>query len=95
MLQQMEARQVAARGQQGASAATEPAAKVDPSAAADMKPCRRCGRTNRRRMIALMSAWYAAQAGVFSEGGYFYLCPRCYHRYFGSQPVRPTPPPRR
>ncbi|HSJ24720.1 MAG TPA: hypothetical protein VK929_08645 [Longimicrobiales bacterium] len=31
-------------------------------------------------MIALMARWYAPAAGVDCDGGYFYLCPRCYRR---------------
>jgi hypothetical protein len=45
---------------------------------ADMKPCRRCGRTDPRRMIALMTLWFGRFAGLDSAAGYFYLCPRCY-----------------
>jgi hypothetical protein len=62
---------------------------------ADMKPCRRCGRTHRRRMVALMSAWYAHRAGVFCEGGYFYLCPSCYRRFFGADEGSDHPRPAR
>lgn len=57
-----------------------------PPGPADMQPCRRCGYTHRRRMIALMARWYALPAGVDCDGGYFYLCPRCYHRLFGNLP---------
>jgi hypothetical protein len=43
-----------------------------------MRPCRRCGQTNPRRMIALMSLWFGHYAGFRPEAGYFYLCPACY-----------------
>ncbi len=43
-----------------------------------MEPCTRCGAIDRHRMIALMSRWFAAHAGLALEGGYFYLCPACY-----------------
>jgi hypothetical protein len=45
---------------------------------ADMKPCRQCGTTDPRRMIALMTLWFGRFAGVDPDGGYFYLCPSCY-----------------
>lgn len=53
-------------------------AKLDQRGAADMRPCDRCGRTDPRRMIALMAHWFAGPAGVSRRGGYFYLCPDCY-----------------
>jgi hypothetical protein len=31
-------------------------------------------------MIALMGLWYARYAQLPADGGYFYLCPRCYER---------------
>ena len=43
-----------------------------------MEPCNRCGAVDRHRMIALMSRWFAAHAGLPLEAGYFYLCPACY-----------------
>ena len=43
-----------------------------------MRPCRRCGQTNPRRMFALMSLWFGPYAGVRPEPGYFYLCPNRY-----------------
>lgn len=48
---------------------------------ADMKPCRRCGRTDPRRMVALMTLWFGHRAGVPLDHGYFYLCPTCYETY--------------
>lgn len=47
-------------------------------APADMRPCNRCGRTDPRRMIALMTLWFGPPAGLIPEPGYFYLCPSCY-----------------
>jgi hypothetical protein len=73
----------------------------------DMRPCTRCGRTDRRRMVALMSLWFAARAGIPPDHGYFYLCPACYRRLIdpgppalaaeersepGSSPLRPADP---
>jgi hypothetical protein len=48
-----------------------------------MRPCRRCGQTNPRRMFALMSLWFGPYAGVRPEPGYFYLCPNCYQSCIG------------
>lgn len=45
---------------------------------ADLRPCARCGYTHPRRMIALMRLWFARWAELPADGGYFYLCPRCY-----------------
>jgi hypothetical protein len=61
--------------------------------AADMQPCRRCGFRHPRRMVALMARWYAVPAGVPCEGGYFYLCPRCYDRLVlaGEEQTGPLP----
>jgi hypothetical protein len=71
-----------------------------------MRPCRRCGQTNPRRMIALMTLWFGQYAGLRPESGYFYLCPACYQsciaphaadvmlRLADSHPVRRAPPPR-
>jgi hypothetical protein len=59
-----------------------------PDARACMRPCRVCGRTNRRRMHALMTLWFGHYAGVPFDHGYFYLCPRCYTRYI--PPPDPT-----
>jgi hypothetical protein len=71
-----------------------------------MRPCRRCGYTNPRRMIALMSLWFGHYAGQRPEPGYFYLCPACYqnciaphasdimHRLTESHPVRRGTVPR-
>jgi hypothetical protein len=44
-------------------------------------------------MVALMARWYAGPAGVPCEGGYFYLCPRCYDRLIlpGEEQTGPLP----
>jgi hypothetical protein len=55
--------------------------RTPPDTRACMRPCRVCGRTNRRRMHALMTLWFGHYAGVPYDHGYFYLCPRCYTRY--------------
>ena len=44
----------------------------------DMRPCRACGRTDMRRMYALMALWFGTLLEHHVEGGYFYLCPTCY-----------------
>jgi hypothetical protein len=49
-----------------------------PRGHADMRPCRRCGRTDPHRMFALMTLWFARFADLPLHGGYFYLCPQCY-----------------
>jgi hypothetical protein len=71
-----------------------------------MRPCRRCGKTDPRRMIALMSLWFGEYAGFRAEVGYFYLCPSCYHsciaphageivhRLTEAHPARHAAPPR-
>ncbi len=43
-----------------------------------MERCTRCGATDPLRMFGLMSHWFASPAGLALEGGYFYLCPRCF-----------------
>ncbi len=43
-----------------------------------MESCNRCGATDPLRMYGLMSHWFAPHAGLALEGGYFYLCPRCF-----------------
>jgi hypothetical protein len=48
------------------------------STAPDLKPCVLCGRTNPRRMVALMTHWYGRYIDLPEDQGYFYLCPRCY-----------------
>jgi hypothetical protein len=48
---------------------------------ADMRPCSRCGRTDRRRMVALMTLWFGRFAELPVDHGYFYLCPACYARF--------------
>jgi hypothetical protein len=46
-----------------------------------MRPCARCGRTDERRMHALMTLWFGRFAELPLQGGYFYLCPRCYQQF--------------
>lgn len=41
-------------------------------------PCLRCGRTDARRMIGLMTLWFSRFLEEPADGGYFYLCPACY-----------------
>jgi len=41
-------------------------------------PCKRCGRTDPRKMIGLMNLWFGRFLELPLEGGYFYLCPACY-----------------
>jgi hypothetical protein len=53
-----------------------------------MRPCRRCGRTDRRHMHALMTLWFGRFVELPVEAGYFYLCPRCYTRF-----IAPHVPP--
>ncbi len=43
-----------------------------------MEPCARCGVVDPHLMFGLMSRWFALPAGLQLEGGYFYLCPRCF-----------------
>ena len=43
-----------------------------------MRPCRACGRTDVRRMYALMALWFGGLIEPHVESGYFYLCPTCY-----------------
>ena len=43
-----------------------------------MEPCNRCGAVDPLCMYGLMSHWFASSAGLALEGGYFYLCPRCF-----------------
>jgi hypothetical protein len=51
-----------------------------PRGRADMRPCRRCGRTDPHRMFALMTLWFGRLADLPLHGGYFYLCPACYEQ---------------
>ncbi len=44
----------------------------------ELRPCRRCGRTDPERMLGLMTLWFGALADLPPQGGYFYLCPSCY-----------------
>ncbi len=44
-----------------------------------MESCARCGATDPLCMYGLMSHWFAAPAGLTLDGGYFYLCPRCFN----------------
>jgi hypothetical protein len=43
-----------------------------------MEACARCGVVDPHLMFGLMSRWFALPAGLELEGGYFYLCPRCF-----------------
>jgi len=43
-----------------------------------MEPCARCGVVDPHLMFGLMSRWFGLPAGLAIEGGYFYLCPRCF-----------------
>jgi hypothetical protein len=63
-----------------ALADTDPAPLPRLAAVADMRPCTRCGRVDRRRMVALMTLWFGHYVGVPLDHGYFYLCPDCYDR---------------
>lgn len=45
-----------------------------------LRPCRVCGQTDPRCMIALMTYWFGRYADLPIESGYFYLCPRCHER---------------
>jgi hypothetical protein len=40
--------------------------------------CLRCGKTNPRRMIGLMTVFFGEYVELPPEPGYFYLCPKCY-----------------
>lgn len=43
-----------------------------------MPDCLRCGKTNPRRMIGLMTVFFGEYVELPPEPGYFYLCPKCY-----------------
>jgi hypothetical protein len=43
-----------------------------------LPPCIRCGRTNPRKMIGLMTLWFGPFVDMRPDHGYFYLCPDCY-----------------
>lgn len=40
--------------------------------------CNRCGKTDPRRMIGLMTLWFGPFVDMRPDYGYFYLCPACY-----------------
>jgi hypothetical protein len=42
-------------------------------------PCIRCGKTDPRRMIGLMTLWFGPFVDIRPDHGYFHLCPACYH----------------
>jgi hypothetical protein len=43
--------------------------------------CTRCGNTDPRRMVGLMTLWFGPFVGLRSTTGYFYLCPPCYEEH--------------
>jgi hypothetical protein len=43
--------------------------------------CHKCGRSNPRRMVGLMTLWFGPFVELRPDSGYFYLCPRCYGEY--------------
>jgi hypothetical protein len=43
-----------------------------------LPPCSRCGKTNPRKMIGLMTLWFGPFVDMRPDHGYFYLCPACY-----------------
>lgn len=40
--------------------------------------CTRCGKTDPRRMIGLMTLWFGPFVDLPLDPGYFHLCPDCY-----------------
>jgi len=42
--------------------------------------CLRCGKTNPRRMIGLMTVFFGVYVELSPEPGYFYLCPKCFRK---------------
>jgi hypothetical protein len=43
--------------------------------------CRRCGKTDPRRMIGLMTLWFGPFIDLEPAHGYFHLCPACFDRF--------------
>lgn len=42
--------------------------------------CRRCGESDPRRMIALMTLWFGSFIDLEPAHGYFHLCPACFQK---------------
>lgn len=40
--------------------------------------CRRCGKTDPKKMFGLMTHWFGPFVDVPPDHGYFYLCSACY-----------------
>lgn len=40
--------------------------------------CHRCGKTDPRRMIGLMTLWFGPFIDIEPAHGYFHLCPVCF-----------------
>jgi hypothetical protein len=43
--------------------------------------CDKCGRTDPRRMIGLMTLWFGSFVDRRTDHGYFHLCPTCYEKW--------------
>lgn len=43
--------------------------------------CRRCGKTDPRKMFGLMTHWFGPLIDLPAGSGYFHLCPRCYEAH--------------
>jgi len=43
--------------------------------------CTRCGKTDPRRMIGLMTLWFGPFVELPPAHGYFHLCPDCYREF--------------
>lgn len=46
-----------------------------------MPLCQRCGTSNPRKMIGLMTLWFGPFVDLRPGHGYFYLCPACYRAH--------------